>query len=78
MDPITIGIGTALIIYGVYTARLRARAPERMGRLQAMKTRFGADTGLALHITAFSVLPFVVGFLLAFAGLNGLSLLTLF
>jgi hypothetical protein len=78
MDLITISIGGVMIFYGIYTLRTRTKAPEKFGKLKAMKERFGDDTGLALHITAYSIVPIVVGVLVSFAGLNGLSLLQIF
>lgn len=78
MDLITISIGGVMIFYGIYTLRTRTKAPEKFGKLKAMKERFGDDNGLALHITAYSIVPIVVGVLVSFAGLNGLSLLQIF
>ena len=74
MDPLTTGIGIVMVLFGIGTAIMRTRAPEKFGKLKAMKDRFGDETGMIIHITAYTILPFVAGFLLAFAGLNGLSL----
>lgn len=78
MDLVTVSLGIVMIFYGIYTLRTRTKAPEKFGKLKAMKERFGDDTGLALHITAYSIVPIVVGVLISFAGLNGLSLMQMF
>ena len=74
MDSLTTGIGIVMVLFGIGTTIMRTRAPEKFGKLKAMQDRFGNETGMIIHITAYTILPFVVGFLLAFAGLNGLSL----
>lgn len=78
MDLVTVSIGVVMLLYGFYTAVMRTKTPERFGILQAMKEKFGADTGTALHIAAYTLLPVVLGVMVAFAGFNGLSLLKLF
>ena len=78
MDLLTIGIGLAMVFFSIGMTILRTRAPEKLGKLKAMKNRFGDETGMIVHISAYTILPFVAGFLLAFAGLNGLSLFNFF
>ncbi len=78
MNLVTTGIGLVLVLFGIYMQIMRTRAPERLGKLKAMKAKFGEDTGMILHITAYTILPFVLGFLISFAGLNGLSLSAIF
>ncbi len=77
MDLVTTGIGLVMVLFGICTTIMRTRAPEKLGKLKAMKNRFGDETGMIIHITAYTILPFVAGFLLAFAGINGLSLFSL-
>lgn len=74
MDLLTMGIGGAICLYGIYTLVMRTRSPEKFGKLKVMQDKFGKDTGTALHISAYTVMPIVVGVLVLFAGLNGLSL----
>ena len=78
MDLVTMGIGGALCLYGVYTMAMRTRSPEKFGKLKAMKDKYGASNGLAIHIMAYTVVPIVVGIMVSFAGFNGFSLLGLF
>jgi len=75
MDLVTISTGAAISLYGVYTLVMRSKAPEKFGKLAAMKAKYGDSTGTAAHILAYTVLPIVAGIILSFAGLNGLSLL---
>jgi low temperature requirement protein LtrA len=75
MDLVTISTGAAISLYGVYTLVMRTKAPEKFGKLTAMKAKYGDSTGTAAHILAYTVLPIVAGIILSFAGLNGLSIL---
>ena len=75
MDLVTISMGLVICLYGVYTLVMRTKSPEKFSRLTAMKAKYGDSSGTAAHILAFTVLPIVVGIILSFAGLFGLSLL---
>ncbi len=75
MNLFTMGIGGVICLYGVYTMTMRTRAPEKFGKLKAMKDKYGDSNGLAIHIMAFTVVPIVMGIIFSFAGFNGLSLL---
>lgn len=75
MDVVTIGIGGVICLYGIYTLTMRTRSPEKLGKLTAMKDKFGDSTGMAIHIVAYTVVPIVMGIIVTFAGFNGLSIL---
>jgi len=75
MNLFTMGLGAAICIYGIYTMTMRTRSPEKLGKLKAMKDKYGDSSGTAIHIVAFTVVPIVMGIILSFAGFNGLSLL---
>ncbi len=75
MNLVTIGIGLLIFLYGLYTMILRIKSPDKLGKLKAMKDKFGDNTGNILHIIAYTVLPIIFGTILIFAGLNGLSIL---
>jgi hypothetical protein len=57
-------LGSAAILYGLYTAYLRATAPEKLGKLEAMRRQWGDGTGTAVHLLAYTVAPILVGVLL--------------
>jgi hypothetical protein len=77
MDLITISMGLVICLYGVYTLVMRTKSPEKFNGLAAMKAKYGDSSGTAAHILAFTVLPIVLGIILSFAGLFGLSLVGL-
>ena len=54
-------LGGAAILYGLYTAYLRATAPEKLSKLEAMRQQWGQGTGTAIHVIAYTILPIVVG-----------------
>jgi hypothetical protein len=78
MDIITVTIGVIAIAYGIYAFYARAKKPESLGKLQAMRERFGAGTGTTIHTVAYSVMPIVLGSFIVYAGINGVSLLEFF
>ena len=75
MDPITIGLGVFGLGFGGYTSLLRFTNPAKLGKLQPMREKFGATTGSAIHLAAYSVAPIVFGVVMLLAGLQGVSLL---
>lgn len=75
MNLLTMGLGAAICVYGLYNMTMRTRSSEKFGKLKAMKDKYGDSTGTALHIVAYTVVPIVMGIILSFAGFNGMSLL---
>ena len=75
MDIITVVVGVLICLYGVYTLIARINMPEKFGKLNAMKEKFGAGTGNLIHIVAYTVIPIIIGAFVIFSGFNGLSLL---
>lgn len=54
-------IGIFAIVFGAYTAYVRTTNPNKLGKLQALKERFGDSAGRTIHILAYSVLPIAFG-----------------
>lgn len=77
MDFLTIILGLLVIAYGAYGFYARARKTEQLGKLEAMKARWGNRGGLILHTVSYSIMPILIGSALVFAGLNGISILEL-
>lgn len=75
MDPLTIGIGLAVVGYGCYTAYIRKTNPTKFGKLEAMKKHWGEKTGHAIHFVAYTIMPIVFGIALIVAGTGGLSII---
>ena len=74
MDPMTLGFGVVAIGFGSYTSFLRAKKPEKLGKLQAMQRRWGAKVGSVIHFVAYSVVPLAIGVTMIAAGFSGVSL----
>ncbi|MEM1182817.1 MAG: hypothetical protein AAGM22_31015 [Acidobacteriota bacterium] len=74
MDLITVGLGLAAILYAGYTFYVRSQNPEAFGKLTAMQDRWGEKAGTALHLVAYSIVPFIFGGVLVVGGLNGYAL----
>jgi hypothetical protein len=56
-------IGVFAIAFGIYTAIVRVKNPEKFGKYKAMIDKFGSK-GKILHIVSYTVVPIVVGIIL--------------
>lgn len=77
MNLPTIGIGSLIVAYGLYTAWARVKAPGQFHKLEAMKKFWGDGPGLAIHFVAYTLVPIGVGIAVIVAGVNGLSVMDL-
>jgi hypothetical protein len=73
MSPVTILIGAAALVFGIFTAYVRATNPARFGKLEAMKKQWGESAGRAIHVVAYTVVPILFGLVLIVAGMKGVS-----
>jgi len=64
-------LGTASIIYGLYTLIVRHFTPEKFPKLQSMKENYGDQMGMSIHIVGYTVGPVVAGLLMLFAHFRG-------
>jgi hypothetical protein len=67
-------IGFFALGFGIVTAVIRKRSPERFPKLQAMKERLGEKAGSRLHIVGYSLVPILVGIIFLLAGFFGISI----
>jgi hypothetical protein len=74
MDPITIVIGLLAVSYGFYTLVIRIKKPEKFGKLEAMKSKFGNKAGIIIHTISYSLIPIVAGIVFVLLGLSGKSI----
>jgi hypothetical protein len=63
-------LGLLAVGFGLLTIYLRSNHPDRLGKLEAMKERWGDETGAAVHWVAYTVIPILVGLVLIAAGLG--------
>lgn len=71
MDPLTMAFGIGAAGFGSYTTYLRFSKPQKLGKLEAMREKFGTGSGTAIHTVAYSLAPIVVGLILIVAGSYG-------
>ncbi len=74
MNWITVGVGVAGILFGVYTLIIRITAPDKFSKLKAMKDLWGDKVGLAVHVIGYTVVPIMVGISFVRSGIQGASL----
>ncbi len=74
MNPVTMAVGAAAFLYGIYTFYLRSSNPTKLGKLTAMKDRWGDKGGLAIHVIAYSIVPMVFGLVMLVTGYQGFAL----
>ena len=73
----TLGLGILALAYGLYTLYARIVSQKTFGKLDAMKKVWGPKTGVFIHLFAYTILPIILGIILIFSGLKGVSILAL-
>jgi hypothetical protein len=74
MNIMAIVFGVLCIVYGIFTAIMREKSPERFGKLEAMKKKFGDKRGKVIHIVSYTVVPIVAGIVFVVCGFYGRNL----
>jgi len=74
MNILTTGIGTAAILFGLYTAYARIKRPHIFKKLEPMKKFWGETLGVAIHFFGYTVVPLVGGIVIVIAGINGINI----
>ena len=73
MNITSIVIGVVALLYGLYTVSFRSKRPGQLRKLEAMKESFGANAGNVVHLTAYTILPLVVGVIFIISGIRGVA-----
>jgi hypothetical protein len=74
MNIFTLVLGVFCVGYGIYTAFMRVKTPEKFGKLEAMKKKFGDKAGKIIHIVSYTIIPILVGIVFIITGFFGGSL----
>ena len=74
MNFFTLGLGILALGYGLYTLYARIGNQKEFGKLDAMKKTWGPKTGVVIHFLAYTILPIILGIILIFSGLKGVSI----
>jgi len=74
MNWITISIGVFAVGFGIYSTFVRLTNPQKFGKLEAMKQKFGATAGTVIHTVAYSVVPIIAGIMFIIQGIRGAAL----
>lgn len=74
MNLVTMAIGAAALAYGIYTLIQRKKAPEKFGKLAAMKKQFGEKAGSIVHTISYSLIPIGFGIVVLAMGFMGVAL----
>jgi hypothetical protein len=74
MNVITLSLGIILFGFGIFSIILRIKSPEKFGKLEAMKNKFGDEGGMLIHIIFYSVLPILAGIVFIVCGILGVSI----
>jgi hypothetical protein len=70
MNYTTLAIGLLALAFGVCTLIVRIMRPERFGKLNAMKEKYGEKTGIAIHTISYTVMPIIVGIVFIVVGIK--------
>jgi len=71
MNYTTLTIGLFAFLFGICTLFLRMKNPEKLGKLNAMKEKYGDKTGVTIHTISYTVVPIIVGIVFIVIGLKG-------
>jgi hypothetical protein len=73
MNYTTLAIGLFALTFGICTLIVRVKNPEKFGKLDAIKEKFGEKTGEAIHTISYTVIPIIAGIVFIVGGLMGLT-----
>jgi hypothetical protein len=73
MNVVTVLIGAAALLYGLYTLWLHKTRPEQLGKSAAMKDAYGPKAGGAVHGIAYSIIPILFGLFVIYLGVRGVA-----
>jgi hypothetical protein len=74
MNYTTLAIGLFALLFGICTLFLRVKNPEKFGKLNAMKEKYGEKTGATIHTISYTVIPIIAGILFIVIGLKGVAI----
>lgn len=74
MNPLTVAIGVAVLLFGAYTAVNRIRRPHKLAKLAALQELFGEKTGGLIHLLAYCIVPLLAGAMFIYSGVKGAPL----
>lgn len=73
MDYLTLTLGILAAGYGIFSCIMRFAKPSMFKKLEPMKEKWGEKAGNTIHFFSYVIVPVVIGILLIFAGINGIS-----
>lgn len=74
MEYTTFVIGIFAVLFGLYTLVIRLMTPKKLGKLEAMKEKFGEKMGTLIHTISYTLVPIIVGMVFIVNGMNGKAL----
>jgi len=74
MNYTTLAIGLFALAFGICTLFVRMKNPDKFGKLNTMKEKFGEKTGVAIHTISYTVIPIIVGIVFIVVGFMGVTI----
>jgi hypothetical protein len=74
MNYTTLAIGLFALLFGICTLFLRVKNPEKFGKLNAMKKKYGEKLGVTIHTISYTVIPIIAGIIFIVIGLKGVAI----
>jgi len=71
MDYTTLAIGLFALLFGIYTLIVRMKKPEKFGKLNVMKEKFGDKAGVVIHTISYTIIPIIAGILFIIIAIKG-------
>ena len=74
MQCTTLALAIFIILFGVYTAATSIKSPNDLAKLKYMRDKLGMKAGTFIHTFAYVLVPFLFGYFMFKAGVNGISI----
>ncbi len=74
MQYTTIALASFIILFGIYTIITSFKSPESLIKLKYMRAKLGMKAGTVIHTIAYVLVPFLFGYFMMKAGIDGISI----
>ena len=74
MQYTTLALASFIILFGVYTAATSIKSPNDLIKLKYMRAKLGMKAGTIIHTLAYVLVPFLFGYFMLKAGMNGVTI----
>ena len=71
MQYTTLALGSAIVLYVLYTLVMTLRKPDELIKLKYMRSKFGQRNGTTVHTIVYVLIPLIFAYFMLSAGFRG-------